>query len=166
MSLLEIWGVGALVIWGLMTLLWLLSLELKNASIVDVFWGVGFVVLAYVYFFLADNGTDTRQVLLLILVTLWGLRLGGYIFWRNRGHGEDYRYAKWREVNGKQWWWQSYFQVFILQGVLMVIISAPLLGAHYYGANDGNLTVLDGLAVLIWLVGFAFEAGPPIKARC
>lgn len=159
MSFLEIWGIGAAVIWLLMTLLWLLSLQIKNASIVDIFWGFGFVVLAYVYYFSVEDGVDTRQILLLAIVTIWGLRLAGYIFWRNRGHGEDPRYVKWRESNGARWWWQSYFQVFMLQGALMVIISAPLLGAQYYGDNGGNLTILDGLAVLIWLFGFAFEAG-------
>ncbi|PJF43761.1 MAG: hypothetical protein CUN55_07480 [Phototrophicales bacterium] len=160
MSFLEIWGVGAFVIWVLMTLLWLLSLHLKDASIVDIFWGLGFVILAYTYNIFVENGNNTRQLLLLVIVTLWGIRLGAYIFWRNRGHGEDYRYAKWRENNGKRWWWQSYFQVFILQGVLMVIISAPLLAAQYY---DPSINILDGIAIILWLIGFAFEAGGDLQ---
>lgn len=159
MGLLESWGIGVLVIWALMTLLWLYSLLIKNASIVDIFWGLGFVVLGYVYFFTTENGVDARQYLIVALVTIWGLRLGGYIFWRNTGHGEDYRYANWRNIHGDTWWWRSYFQVFILQGVLMLIISAPLLGAQYYGDSDGSLNILDGLGVLVWMIGFAFEAG-------
>jgi steroid 5-alpha reductase family enzyme len=90
------------------------------------------------------------------LVTLWGLRLSLYILWRNWGKPEDFRYRKWREESRGIWWWKSFFQVFLFQGVLLWIISAPLLAAHIYPA--GSLTVLDELAILMWAIGFFFEA--------
>lgn len=159
MSLVEVWLGGAIAVFVAVTALWLLSLYLKDSSIVDSFWGPGFLIASIGYFVFAEAGTESRQLLIVALVAIWSLRLAGYITWRNWGAGEDYRYARWRENNGQRWWWQSYFQVFLLQGALMVIISAPLLGAIYNGDPEDGLTLLDYLAVVLWLVGFAFEAG-------
>jgi steroid 5-alpha reductase family enzyme len=142
---------------GMMTLLWVISLTLRNASIVDIFWGAGFVVTAWIYFALTPAGYPGRKLLICGLVTLWGLRLSIYILWRNWGKPEDYRYAGWRRKVGLNWWWQSYFQVFLIQGLLMWLISTPLLAAQI-SPNPPSFTWIDGLAVLVWIVGFIFEA--------
>jgi steroid 5-alpha reductase family enzyme len=157
MSFFEVWGIGALVVWGYVTLIWIASVILTNASIVDIFWGLGFVVLSLVYFGLSTDGFHGRQFLILALVTTWGLRLSGYILARNWGKGEDYRYRNWREQYGQRYWWISYFQVFILQGAIMWLISATLLAAFYYDTPD-YLTPLDVVGVMLWTVGFFFEA--------
>ena len=146
-----------LIILGLMTLLWLVSLLLKNSSIVDIFWGTGFVITAWVVFFLTPDGFPLRKLLIAGLTTVWGLRLSLYILWRNAGKGEDFRYRKWREEAGPAWWWRSFFKVFLLQGVLMWIISIPLLAAQFFPGPE-RLTVLDFLGIAVWLVGFFFEA--------
>ena len=157
MSFLEIYCIGALVILGLMTAVWIVSLILKDSSIVDAVWGSGFVLSNWVYFALTPDGFEGRKWLISILVTVWGLRLSLYILWRNWGKGEDYRYKQWRAEAGGSWWWRSYLKVFVLQGVLMWVISAPLLAAQY-GVTPEKVTVLDILAVPVWLVGFFFEA--------
>ncbi len=146
---------GAILV--LMLLLWLLSLLLKNASIVDIFWGAGFVIANWIYFALTPEGYLPRKLLIGALVTIWGLRLSIHILRRNWGKPEDFRYQKWRSENGKRWWWWSFFQVFLLQGALMWIISLPLLAAQYRAFPD-RLTVLDFLGVFVWLIGFFFEA--------
>lgn len=140
---------------ALMTVLWVLSVFLRNASIVDPFWGTGFVAAAWYYVFRAE-GMPVRQGLLLVLVTIWGLRLSLYLLVRNYGDGEDFRYRSFRSSYGEKYWWVSYFQTFVLQGVLLWLISAPLLGAAAGREPPG---LLDGLGVLFWVVGFAFEAG-------
>jgi len=157
MSFLQLYLTGLAVILALMLLLWLLSLKIKNASIVDIFWGAGFVALAWLYFALTPEGFLPRKLLLTALVTVWGLRLSLHIFRRNHGQPEDFRYQKWRRENGAAWWWKSFFQVFLLQGVLLWIISAPLLAAQQ-PALPARLTILDVLGALVWLVGFFFEA--------
>lgn len=142
----------------MMVLLWIISVRIRNVSIVDLFWGFGFVVAAFVYFFLT-GGSESRKLLILILVSIWGLRLSGYLTWRNAGKGEDPRYQKFRRDYGEhRYWWVSLFQVFTLQGVLMWLISAPLLGAMFYNRTN-TLNVLDYAGVFIWLVGMLFEAG-------
>ncbi|HSJ56259.1 MAG TPA: DUF1295 domain-containing protein [Anaerolineae bacterium] len=157
MTFIEVYLLGGAAILALMTLLWLLSLAMRNSSIVDPFWGPGFVVTNWIYFALTPDGFEGRKWLIGALVTIWGLRLGIYLLWRNWGKGEDFRYRKWRDEAGPSWWWRSYFKVFFLQGVLLWIISAPLLAAQISPTPD-RLTWLDGVAVVVWLVGFFFEA--------
>ncbi|RCK76883.1 MAG: hypothetical protein ANABAC_3308 [Anaerolineae bacterium] len=154
----------SLVIFGAMTLLWLLSLRLRDAGIVDVFWGIGFVILVWGAFFLSGADLTPRKVLMGSLVSLWGLRLAMHIFLRNRGKPEDYRYAAWRQEAGHSWWWRSYFKVFLLQGIIMLIVAAPLLAVQMR-PNAASLTWLDWLAVSWWLIGFIFEAGGDWQLR-
>lgn len=157
MSLLSIYGIGALIILGTMAALWLLSLYLKDASIVDIFWGTGFVITAWVYFYFTPDGFMARKLLIALLVTIWGLRLSIYILIRNRGLGEDFRYQKWRQESGRSWWWFSFFKVFALQGFLMWAISIPLLAAQI-SPLPSRLIWLDYLGLLVWGIGFFFEA--------
>ena len=157
MELVTIYGTGGLIILGLMVLLWIISLILKDSSIVDIFWGTGFAVTGWVYFSLTPDGFSDRKWMIVLLTTIWGLRLSSHILFRNWGRGEDYRYRNWREAAGERWWWQSFFKVFLLQGFLMWIISFPLLAAQISPQPD-RLTWLDYTGQVLWGIGFTFEA--------
>jgi steroid 5-alpha reductase family enzyme len=142
----------------LMTTLWVISTIIKNVSIVDIFWGFGFVLTAGFYFIKTD-GFEPRKIILTILVSIWGIRLSAYLAWRNLGKGEDFRYKKFRMDYGeKRYWWISFFQTFLLQGILMWLISAPLLGAQFYG-NTHLLNIFDFIGIAFWIIGFSFETG-------
>ena len=148
---------GFLLILAMMSTLWIVSVILKNASIVDLFWGLGFVAVNTFYFINSD--ITVAKTILLVLVTIWGLRLSIYLAWRNIGKGEDFRYKEFRKKYGeKNYWWISFFQTFLLQGVLMWIISMTLYGVNRYSTSH-ELSIIDYLAVFVWLVGFIFEAG-------
>jgi steroid 5-alpha reductase family enzyme len=155
-SLLEIAGIGLAVGVAYMTALWLISLAIRNASIVDIFWGLGFVVAAITYFLLGD-GFDGRRIFVLVLVAIWGMRLSAHIAFRNLGHGEDFRYQSMRRNFGPNFWWISYFQTFLLQGLLLWLISAPILVAMDAQDPD-SFTPADVIGALIWSVGIFFEA--------
>jgi len=158
MSFCHIFFHGLLLIMIMMTILWIISVIIKNVSIVDLFWGLGFVLTAGFYF-LNTNGSETRKVILIILVAIWGLRLSVYLALRNIGKGEDFRYKQFRQNYGeKRYWWISFFQTFLLQGVLMWLISAPLLGAQYYSSNNSP-GIIDYAGIILWITGFCFEAG-------
>lgn len=157
MDFLSIYLVLGAVILGAMTLLWLVSLALRNASIVDIFWGTGFVIFTWIAFALTPAGFAWRKLLLSLLVTIWGLRLSLYILWRNWGKPEDFRYQAWRREAGPSWWWRSFFKVFLLQGVILWIVAAPLLAAQI-SSQPAVLTWPDFLAIPLWLFGFFFEA--------
>ena len=158
MDFLTIFLQGFLVIMVQMSLLWIISIKIKNVSIVDPFWGLGFIVVA-IHYYLHGQGNELRANIILTLVAIWGLRLFGYLLWRNWGKEEDYRYQQFRKDYGAQrYWWFSFFQVFLLQGFLLWLISTPILAAMYYGENT-DLNAFDYLAVTLWIVGFLFEAG-------
>jgi steroid 5-alpha reductase family enzyme len=158
MSFLELWASIGLIILGSMSLLWLLSLALKDSSIVDIFWGTGFVITFWTAAFFLPSPLTPRIILLGTRVSVWGLRLSFHIFSRNTGKGEDFRYAAWRAEAGASWWWRSLFKVFLLQGGLMWVIAVPLL-ATQTGDTGTPLKCLDYTGAALWLVGFIFEAG-------
>ena len=149
---------ASLLIWALVTLLWLWSVLIRNASIIDIFWGFGFVAVNAFYVF-GTGDLNPRKILILFLVTIWGLRLAIYLAIRNIGKGEDFRYRQFRSNYGaRRYWWVSYFQTFLLQGFLIMIVSLPLLGISS-STHPGNLNLLDFLGIIVWLTGFMFEAG-------
>lgn len=142
----------------LMTILWLFSIALTNVSIVDLFWGFGYVI-TNLYYYLETGTPNTVKIILLVLVSIWGLRLTVYLSWRNVGKGEDFRYKQFRKDFGaKRYWWFSFFQTFLLQGVLMWIISSTLLGVNL-NSYELKYPIIFYLGTIIWLIGFIFETG-------
>jgi steroid 5-alpha reductase family enzyme len=140
----------------MMILGWFLSLVLKNVTVVDSLWGLGFVLIAWLTFFLTD-GFLGRRLLIALMVTVWGLRLSIYLSRRNWGKGEDPRYGSWRKKSGKHFWIVSLFKVFLLQSLFLWAISLSL----QYGAvskTPAMITWLDLCGLSLWMVGFVFEA--------
>jgi steroid 5-alpha reductase family enzyme len=149
----EVLLLSAAVIAAAMTALWVVSLALRDASIVDIFWGAGFVLVAWVAFAAAD-GSAGRRWLLVVLTTVWGLRLAVYLAWRNVGKGEDFRYQAMRARAGGRFWIVSLSQVFGLQGALMWLVSLPVQAGMVPGSQIGPLAWV-GFAV--WMIGLCFE---------
>jgi steroid 5-alpha reductase family enzyme len=153
MTLPQLLLLNASLIAGAMILLWLLSLWLKDASIVDIFWGLGFVLIALVTFVFAAPGP--RAVVLLSLTTVWGLRLAAYLAWRNHARGEDPRYQAMRAHRGDSFWWFSLISVFSLQGAVMWVISLPI---QVGPMTESTLGILNVAGIAVWTVGFLFES--------
>ena len=105
---------------------WLVSLPLRNASIADVIWGGGFVLVAWVTFLTVNRPLDDRQALLVGISTFWGVRLSLHLFRRNYGKPEDERYQAMRARHPDRFGWVSLLTVFGLQGLLMFCVSLPL----------------------------------------
>ena len=137
-------------------LLWAASLRLRDASIVDIYWGPGFAQIAIITAALA-GGYPWRKLLLALLTVVWGLRLGLYLFWRNAGHGEDYRYQAMRRHHGARFPLISLATVFGLQGALMWLVSLPVQTGQV-AAAPAHLTWLDAAGVALWMVGMLFES--------
>ena len=155
-ALLYLLGLNLLAAVLFMGFVWLLSLPTRNASLADIFWGPGFVLIAWLSFSLTD-GYLGRKLLLVLLTTAWGLRLSLYIAWRNWGHGEDRRYQAWRANRGESFWWVSLFTVFLTQAMLLWLVSlAAQIGQ--LSPTPAHLNGLDLLGTLIWTSGFTCEA--------
>lgn len=146
--------VAVVTITWLMLSVWGISVIVSDASIVDIAWGTGFVVVAWAVRLTAEGNTS-RQNLLLVMVTIWGVRLALHLARRNLGHGEDKRYARMRRRRGERFWLISLVTVFALQGVMMWIVSVPVqIGMSVPTPDTGPLA---GLGLAIWIVGLAFE---------
>lgn len=131
---------------------------IKNHSIIDIFWGPGFVLVAVVSFLMSsgDGGDDPRRTVVLALTAIWGLRLGLHIGRRNIGHGEDPRYT--RLLASREGGSLVVFlvqQIYGLQAVLIVAVSLPVQVAMY---ESEPLGVIGGIGIALWVVGFVFEA--------
>lgn len=138
-----------------MVLMFLIALVKKDNSIVDIAWGGGFIVVSILTFFL-DGEITLRSLIVTCLVVVWGSRLAVYIYIRHRGKGEDFRYARWRNEWGKWFILRSFFQIFLLQGLLLMIISYSVILVN--NSSKEGLGILDYIGVLVWLIGFFFEA--------
>lgn len=137
---------------------WLASLPLRDVSIVDIGWGLGFVLVGWVVFFTAE-ATGPSTHLLLAMVTVWGVRLAAYLAWRNHEQPEDRRYARMRHKHGDRFWWISLLTVFALQGVVMWIVALPVIVGLWKSAELSPTSWLQWIGVFVWLVGLVFEAG-------
>lgn len=141
-----------------MTAWFIFALLRKDNSLADVAWGLGFVLLAGVT--LARRGDmEARPLLISGLIFLWGMRLAVHILARKRKKGEDYRYAQWRAKWGRMFVLRSYIQVFLLQGLFMLVIAWPVILVNSsQRVSVGPLGLLDLVGTLVWIVGFLFEA--------
>lgn len=154
----------ATVIFGAVTLVWLISLLARDASIIDIFWGFGFSLVGLVCLYLASGRFDvmpsTYLLLMGLMPILWGLRLTLYLAKRNLGHGEDGRYVAMRKRSGlaeMKWRVRALFSIFWGQGLLILIVSAPVWVAFAFG-KETEIGVLAIIGALMWLAGVLFEA--------
>lgn len=143
---------AAIVIACQMIFLWLLSIPLRNVSIVDIGWGIGFVLVAW----LATPNTGDPTMILSVMVTAWGVRLAWHLWLRNHGKPEDYRYVAMREKQGASFVWSSLLRVFALQGVIMWIVALPITAARANSVVE-PCWYLAGAGCTLWLIGMIFE---------
>jgi len=153
LAVLLVCGVG---VWGL-------SVRLRDVSIVDVAWGPMFIAVAGVAYVLG-SGNDQRQLLVLGMVTVWGLRLALHLARRSRGQPEDPRYRAMRERNGRSWWWTSLFWVFWLQGALAWVVSLPILACMNLG-RAAPPSVTDAVGVVLFVLGLVMESVADAELR-
>jgi len=134
-----------------------LATQRRDASIVDLYWGPGFAVIATIAL-VTGAGTDPRRFLVVTLVAMWGFRLGAYLFWRKQQDpAEDFRYAAMRKRFGDDFWIVSAVRVFGLQAILMWVVSCPVQWV-VTTPSAPSLGMLDLLGFLVWSIGLAFEA--------
>jgi steroid 5-alpha reductase family enzyme len=149
-------AVSALAILACVVTLWLVGVRLNDVSIIDIFWGPGFAVVAVVTLAMG-TGPLSRRMLLFVMAAGWGLRLGGYLWWRNHGKGEDRRYTAMRRRVGDGFNRHALVHVFLFQGLMMWIVSMPIqVGGYLTQPNAWAFPAWLGAA--LWAVGLTFEA--------
>lgn len=136
-----------------MNIFFFLALIKKKFSVVDIAWGLGFVLIAFISYF--EHPLSTKNALLLLTTSAWGLRLGLYILVRSKGAPEDPRYTKLRNEWKPNENLQAYLKVFLLQGFLMCIVSLPVSIGMIQ--SDRELEWYNYLGLIIWILGFSLE---------
>lgn len=147
-------GVGV-VLFIYFNIIFIVAQVLKNNSIVDSFWGPGFLVVA-VYTFLQQESYGLRSIIVTSMVLLWSIRLFLHITIRNWNKPEDYRYINFRKKWGTKFpTLKAYFHVFILQGILLYIVSLPIIIANT--SQNQELMILNYMGIILWIIGYYFE---------
>lgn len=151
----SLYAASGISVFVFMVLFFLVAQMIKDNSIIDIGWGIGFVLVAAVSFF-HTKGYDARQLLVLLMVAVWGSRLALHLYIRSIGRGEDFRYASFRKSWGKNAAVIAFLRVFMMQGVIMLLLSYPLLRVNAEQSPGLDAWAIIGLAV--WCVGFLFQA--------
>lgn len=148
----------ALVLFIYLHLWFLISVIKKNLGLIDIAWGLSFVVITWTVFLYTETIT-IASISILSFVSLWGLRLTYYLFLRNWSKPEDYRYVNMRKKWGKIPYVQAYFKVFYLQILLSFVISLPLQSVFYVKAGlEWFHYLVLGLGIVLFIIGFIFES--------
>lgn len=144
---------AALLIAGYVSTWYIIALLTKRNDVADMAWGPGYILICILL--MGTQASSPISHLLYILVTLWGVRLAVHIYSRNKNKTEDFRYRQWREEWGRHFYWRSYLQVFLLQGLILLIIISPVIFAAVKAAPAWNGFAIAGLCC--WIIGFYFQ---------
>jgi steroid 5-alpha reductase family enzyme len=156
-------GVTAVTVAVLMLVTFWYAMRTRVHAIMDTVWALGFVIIALVSFLLSsDSGVAGRRVLVLVLTAVWGLRLSAHIYLRNRGQGEDRRYASLLRRNTGNLAAFVLKYIYWAQGRVMWFVSLPLQVAMY---EHAALSFVTWLGVAVWLCGFVFETVGDLQLR-
>ena len=147
----NLFAISAVIIAFYMSILFIISLIKKDNSVVDIAYGIGFILIVWSI----SAFTTLPQMIVGICITMWGTRLAIRIFKRNNGKPEDFRYKKWRDT----WKWfklRSFFQIYVLQGAIIIGISSVTIAVN--AVDYSRHTSIAFIGLVVWLVGFYFEA--------
>jgi steroid 5-alpha reductase family enzyme len=163
--MLVIIGYSALFLFFYLLIAFIVGTAKKNNGIMDIFYGPGYSVVALaslIFYFITNNTVNLRQIVITGLVIIWSLRLATYVFIRNRGKPEDYRYRAMRERWKTNIVWKSLTKIYLFQGIVIFIVSFPV-----WFTNISHISMLTNildfssitlwLGILIWIIGFYFE---------
>ena len=145
---------SALLLWGYATLWFIISLIIKRNDYADIAWGLGYVVLCGYY--ATTKPIHPALMVCYLLILIWGVRLSVFLYQRNSRKTEDFRYLQWRKEWGKNFYWRSYLQVYLLQALFLLIIISPVLFAT--SVPDSSWSWYTIIGVIIWAIGFYWQS--------
>lgn len=151
----NIFSSSAIVILSYFLIFFIIGQLIKNNSIVDIGWGMGYIVLI-AFHMLTATAVTLSAFVISILVVIWGLRLSYYIAKRNLGKEEDVRYKEMRLKWGRHQKINAFFKVYMLQALFMYIVATPIMIS--FASGDSMLRSTIYIGIVIWIIGFLFES--------
>lgn len=161
--MLQVIVTSAITIFVFMVFMFVIAQIKKNNSIVDIGWGIGFILIS-VSLLLTVNPLDAKDLLISAMIVVWGSRLAIHIYMRAKGKPEDFRYAQWRKDWGEKAVVYSFFKVFMLQGAIMLFVALPII--IVFNSFDVQLTLLSFSGLIIFIIGFLFESIGDYQVFC
>lgn len=146
---------SALTVFIFLNIVFLIAQYIKDNSIIDIAWGLGFISIALVLL-LIKNLFTVDYILIFSIILIWGFRLAIHIYMRHRGKGEDFRYKNWRKEWGVKAGRKAYIRVYMLQGIIMLLVAFPIIYLSSYHTN--KIDIWDITGMIIFTIGFLFEA--------
>jgi len=146
---------SVITVFAFMVFMFVMAQIKKNNSIVDIGWGIGFILIA-ISLLITVNPLDAKDLLISAMIAVWGVRLALHIYIRAKGKPEDFRYAQWRKDWGDKAAVYAFFKVFMLQGAIMLFVALPLMVV--FNSFDVQLTMISFAGLLIFITGFLFES--------
>jgi len=150
--------VPMLVNFAYFTTIFIIATIIKNNSIVDIGWGMGFVIGSITSLLITENPT-VLSYLIVGFITLWGVRLSLRLLRRNYGKPEDFRYAQWRKEWGNQVVIIAFFRVFMIQAIINFVVGSTSYTIIKYNnfAFSGSIQFVVYVGLLIAFIGLFFE---------
>lgn len=115
----------------------------------DLTGSITYITVITVAIVLSPN-IGARAYLLLIIVVLWAVRLGSFLFRRIRADGSDSRFTNIKPSFAR------FFLAWTLQGLWVSFSLAAALAAITSESQPG-LGLFAGVGLLVWLLGFGIE---------
>ena len=160
MSFLALYAHAAASVLVVVSVLWMASVAVRDASIIDMAWGLLFVLMTWSLFAMHLEVATLKQLVFLFLITAWGMRLAVHLTARNLGEGEDSRYQLWRHHGGETWWLKTYWRIYLFQGGLALVVATPVI-AVFHGPD--TFTAVTWLGIIVWTLGLGTEASADIQ---
>jgi len=150
--------VPMLVNFAYFTTIFIIATIIKNNSIVDIGWGMGFVIGSITSLLITENPT-VLSYLIVGFITLWGVRLSLRLLRRNYGKPEDFRYAQWRKEWGNQVVIIAFFRVFMIQAIINFVVGSTSYTIIKYNNFEfsGSIQFVVYVGLLIAFIGLFFE---------
>ncbi|MFX0021153.1 MAG: DUF1295 domain-containing protein [Candidatus Hermodarchaeota archaeon] len=164
-NMLLIIGISALFLLFYLLVAFIVGTAKKNNGLIDIFYGPAYFIIALislVLYIIINSSVNIRQVIITGLVFIWAMRLAIYVFIRNRGKPEDYRYKQMRERWKTNIILKSLIRVYLFQGFVIFIVAFPVWFVNI-STNPPVISFIDfagvtlWLGIIIWLIGFIFE---------
>lgn len=162
--MLMIIGYSALFLLFYLIIAFIVSTVKKNNGLMDVFYGPGYFIVALsslILNIILNNEVDIRQIIVTVLVFIWAIRLATYVFIRNRGKPEDYRYQAMRKRWANNVVLKSFYRIYMFQGLVIFIVAFPVWFVNISENPSIETLGFSGitlwLGAIIWLTGFLFE---------
>jgi len=149
------WSLGLLFLLVLQYLVFLYAYRKKRIDIIDVFWGLSFVMVCLIYAIINISNLNIASYVVFLCITIWGLRLSSHIFVRfksRREQDERYTYITKSFIKNPI---LVYIKVFAVQAFLASMVTMVFLSATLSSKYNPFLLFVG---LIIWLFGIAYES--------